>query len=204
MATISASVSLPDRNDLNDAPRLVEPRPMRWTKQQYHQMDDIGLFENKRIELIEGEIIEMAAMNLPHFKSILKVRDVLLPIFRMGYIVADQLPISIIDESEPQPDVAVIRGTVDGLQAVPDETLVALTVEVSDSTLAYDLNRKADLYARAGIADYWALDVNARRLFVHREPREGKYQSVQTLNETDSITPLEKPDASIKIVDLLP
>ena len=205
MATsTSPSTSTLDRNASSVVGRVVEPHPLRWTKQQYHQMDDIGLFQDKRVELIEGEIIEMTAMELPHWKSNTLADRALRRIFQDGYIVTIGLPISIIDESEPEPDVAVIRGEVDNFDALPSESVVALVIEVSVSTLAYDLGRKADLYARAGIADYWVLDVDGRGLIVHREPRDGKYQSLQTLKETDSIAPLEKPDASIRIVDLLP
>ena len=184
--------------------RLDVPRSFRWTKEQYHRMGDAGLFEGMNVELIEGEIIEMPSMNFPHWKSVVKVRDALIKVFGADYIVIDQLPISIIDESEPEPDIAVICADLESLQDLP--STACLVVEISDATLSYDKGRKLKLYARAGIAEYWILDVKARRLIVHRAPNaeEEQFDNVQTLKETDVVSTLEVPDALIKIAELLP
>ena len=182
-----------------------EPRPMRWTKEQYHRMGDAGLFQDKRVELIEGEIIEMAPMNAPHWTAVGLVGDALRHVFSSGYVVADQLPVSLINESEPEPDAAVIRGNWrDFKEALPSSA--ALVVEVSDTTLAYDQGDKMRLYARAAIPEYWIVDLNARQLIVHRQPdaTNERFNFVQILNESDNIAPLEAPQSNIAIADLLP
>ncbi|MDF2440719.1 MAG: hypothetical protein JWN98_1703 [Abditibacteriota bacterium] len=183
--------------------RLPEPHPIHWDQERYCQMVRLGWFEDKRVELVDGRIIEMAAILGPHATALSLSRVLLDQIFGATHYVRVQMPLDLSDDSQPEPDMAVVIGNIrDFTNNHP--SIAVLTIEVSVSTLAYDLGRKADLYARAGIADYWVLDVEGRRLMVHREPREGKYQSIQTLNQTDSIAPLEKPDASIQIVDLLP
>ncbi len=80
---------------------------------------------------------------------------------------------------------------------------IVLAVEVSDTTLSIDTTRKAGLYARAGIRDYWVLDVNGRRIIVHREPSGGIYQSIRAFGEDEPVTPLAARDASVRAADLL-
>lgn len=204
MATsTSSTISTLERNGLSVADRLLEPRPFHWTKEQYYQMIEMGWLEGKRVELLDGEIIEMAAMLGPHATAISLSRLVIDPIFGATHYVRIQMPLDLSDDSQPEPDIAVVSGNVrDYISNHPQ--IAVLAIEISVSTLAYDLGRKADLYARAGIADYWVLDVDGRRLIVHREPRDGKYQNIEILSDADSIAPLEKPDASTLIAELLP
>jgi Uma2 family endonuclease len=182
----------------------AQPRPLRWTKQEYQWLSEQGVFQDRRVELIEGEIVEMSPMNAPHWKACLLTRDVLQKTFGEGYIVTDQLPISIVDESQPQPDVAVIQGRVRDFGELPTQAVLA--VEVSDSTLRYDQERKLKLYARAGLAEYWILDLNARQLIVHRQPdaQNERYQLVQILSAHEAVAPQEAPQSAIKVADLLP
>jgi Uma2 family endonuclease len=180
-----------------------EPHPLRWTKEQYHKMGEMGLFEGRRVELIEGEIIEMAPMLSPHWVTVGLTADEMRRIFHSGYIVSEQRPISLPDESEPEPDVAVIRGRIrDFKNALPSGA--ALVVEVSDTTLAYDRGRKAALYARAGIQEYWIVNVSRRELEVRRRPTQEGYSETRVLKESETVSTLEMSDAVIKIADLLP
>ena len=182
-----------------------EPRPLRWTKEQYHRMGEMGLLQDKRVELVEGEIIEMAPMNAPHWTAVGLLGDALRRIFTTGFVVADQLPVSLINESEPEPDAAVIRGDWrDFKEALPSSA--ALVVEVSFSTLGYDQGDKMRLYARAAIAEYWIVDLNARQLIVHRQPDAAneRYNFVQILNESETVVPVAAPQAAIAVADLLP
>jgi Uma2 family endonuclease len=189
---------------LSTRAKQTEPRPLRWTKEQYHKMGEMGLFEGQRVELIEGEIIEMPSMNFPHWKSVVRVRDVLLKIFGASYVVIDQLPISVVDQSEPEPDLAVIPASLESLEGLP--STVSLVIEVSDSTLDTDQGRKLRLYARSEIPEYWIIDVKARQLILHRHPEAAheRYNFVQVLNETEKVAPLEAPNEQIKVADLLP
>lgn len=112
--------------------------------------------------------------------------------------------------SEPEPDIAVVRGTArDYEQAHP--TTAVLVIEVSDTTLRVDCTTKAGIYARAGIEEYWVVDLNTRRLIVHRQPvpMRGRplghyYASVVRYTEAETVTPLAAPDAVIAVADLLP
>ena len=103
------------------------------------------------------------------------------------------------NEPEPEPDVAVLRAPLEELMRKPLPEDVLLLVEVAASTLAMDLSTKADLYARAGIADYWVLDVNQRRMIVHRDPVTGKYSSVVVYREDESVAPLAAPESHFRV-----
>jgi len=103
---------------------------------------------------------------------------------------------------EPVPDVCVVSGTPRSYLAKPRMALII--IEVADSSLSYDLGDKANLYASANIADYWVLDLNRRRLIIHRDPQNDVYTSITTHNEMETVSPLAAPNASILVSDLLP
>jgi Uma2 family endonuclease len=176
---------------------------------EYHTLAEMGWFEGQRVELIEGEIIEMSPQKEPHFQSILLILDVLQLAFGPGHSVRPQGPLSLATASEPEPDVAVVRGTPRDYTAHP--TTALLVVEVSESSLAYDRGDKASLYAKAGIADYWILNLIDRQLEVRRNPGPDAsqthgygYADVTILGETESIAPLAAPQSIVAVRDLLP
>ena len=106
--------------------------------------------------------------------------------------------------NEPQPDVIVFRATAADFQsAAPQPADLALVVEISDTTLNFDLTVKAALYARAGIAEYWVVDLNGRRLIVHRQPDSGAYKSVAAYGENERVAPLASPQQSLLVRDVL-
>lgn len=189
-------------------------RRFRFTRDQYYELDRLGYFDHKRVELIYGEIIEMSPINWPHalgVKLLLRALDVA---FSPGYWTESQQPFwipSTAPESLPQPDVAVIPGEPRDYTDHP--TAAALLVEVSVSTLDYDLTTKAELYATAGVPEYWVLDVDNRQLHVFRDPAPiplpqelaaTAYRSHDTFGPADRISPLAAPHASILVGDLLP
>lgn len=189
---------------------FVEPRVHRWTRQEYYRMADAGLFNSKRVELIGGQIFEMSAMNSPHATAVTLTLDALREVFKTGWVVRTQMPLDIDEDSLPEPDVAVVRGKARDYKAVHPRTS-ALVVEVADSSLDYDQNYKASLYARAGIADYWIVNLAERRLEVYRKPVKDKtsdfgfsYADVKYFRRGDSVRPLAKPRAVIAVADLLP
>jgi len=147
------------------------PQPYRWTREQFYEMGDAGLFEGRRAILVEGEILAMPAMGDLHRGILTLASDVLRDVFGVGFFVSVQCPFDIGRATDPEPDVAIIRGSVldyfgRGL------TEAALIVEVSDSTLPYDRRGKASLYASAGIADYWIINISQEppQVEVHRQP----------------------------------
>lgn len=185
------------------------PRPHRFTREEYYQMADAGLFQNQRVELIEGEIIDMAPQHNPHYLGISLTAAALQKVFAEGYWVRSQAPLSVGNESEPEPDVAVVKGDMRSYKDHPTSAL--LVVEVSDSTLAFDRTRKAALYASRGINDYWIINVAQSYVEVMRQPAKDptskwgwSYRSITTLRPPQSIAPLARPDAQIPVAELLP
>ena len=192
------------------AARPSKPTPMRWTHEQYHDMAERGYFEGKRVELIGGEIIEMAPMLSLHWISVGLTEEAIRKVFTQGYIVTAQLPLKLPQISEPEPDIAVVHGTWRDYKEGLPQTAV-LVVEISDATLRYDRTDKASLYAAAGIEDYWIVNVKARQVEIHRTPIENEkakfgwlYQDKTEYKEDNTISPLAAPNAQIKVADLLP
>jgi Uma2 family endonuclease len=180
----------------------------KWTQKEYYQMAELGFFHGKRVELIEGEIIEMSPMNKPHATAIRIILGVLRNIFVQDYIVDSQLPMSFSKTNEPEPDVAVIKGGVRDFSDSHPKT-AELIIEVSDSTLRFDRTVKANLYAQNKIHDYWILNLRKRCLEVYRHPKKDKklgyiYTESRILTEDDEVSPLIAPEAKIKISDILP
>ena len=188
------------------------PRAVKWTRANYRRAWEMGFFGEAKVELVWGEVIEKMPMNPPHATVLLLLQGALLQIFGNGYCVRQQSPFLAGDESEPEPDLAVVRGTMrDYVGEHPEAGDALLVVEVSDATLAYDLGAKATLYAASGVADYWVVDIPHRKLHVHRSPVElpsapvpAAYLSVQELDENTSIAPLAAPSQSLLVRDLLP
>ena len=192
--------------------RLLDPPQVhQWTRDEYYKMAEAGLFEGKHVELIEGRVMEMSPAGSPHRTAVVLAGEAIRGVFFGAHaFVQTQSPIDLGDLSEPEPDIAVVRGDVrDYSQAHPRTAL--LIVEVSESSLDYDRTEKASLYAAAGIPDYWVLNLRDRRLEVRRDPVPDetqlygfRYRSVTILNAGDFVSPLAAPGASIAIVDLLP
>ncbi len=189
---------------------LIEPRAHLWTRSEYYRMAEAGLFEGRHVELIEGQVIEMSPMRSQHATAVALVARTLDRIFGKGHFVRWQMPLTAGETSEPEPDVAVIAGDVrDYREAHP--TTAVLIVEVADTSLAYDRSEKASLYAKAGIPDYWILNLIDRQLEVRRGPGPDAtpsfgfgYADVKVLPSVDSITPLSMPQATVAVSDLLP
>jgi Uma2 family endonuclease len=107
--------------------------------------------------------------------------------------------------NEPEPDLIVLHRDLAGFQDHnPQPQDLALAVEIADTSLAFDLTTKAALYARAGIGDYWVLDVSGRRLVVHREPQSGRYASVIVYNAEETVAPLAAPGSFLRVRDAFP
>lgn len=184
-----------------------EPRPLKWTCEEYHRLGDEGFFLGQRMQLIEGSIIEMSPQKHPHAAGIDLTRAALEAAFGRGYWFRNQLPLKLSDISEPEPDLAVVRG---GPREWTDHpTTAELVVEISDTTLRFDLGLKLATYAKALLPEYWVVDLVNRRLIVHRQPKRprsgaARYDEV-TVYEADAVVkPLAKPRAAVKVADLLP
>ena len=183
----------------------------RWTRQEYERLVAAGMFHpEERLELVEGEIVRMTSQGSAHATAVVLVQRLLEQAFGEGYFVRGQMPIAVDPSSEPEPDLAVIRGTPhDYATAHPSPQHVVLIVEVADATLDYDRRWKAPLYAQAGIPEYWIVNLVDRCLEVHRTPGPSQsqnllYQSRQILRAAEAVSPLACPQASLSISDFLP
>jgi Uma2 family endonuclease len=175
-------------------------------------MLDLGWFQDQRVELIDGEIIEMPAQKDYHGAAITLTMDALRFAFGAGFWVRNQMSLDLSPQSVPDPDLAVTPGSPQGVTAsTPTPTTALLLVEVSDSTLGYDRNHKGSLYASTNIVDYWIVNLVQRQLEVYRDAVADstqlfgyRYNSRIILDPPDTVSLLAAPLASITVADLLP
>lgn len=180
----------------------IDPQIKAWTRDEYYSIASAGLFEGQRVELIEGEILTMSPMNAAHAAALQLTAKALEAAFGEPFSVRVQLPLSLASESEPEPDLAVVPGKPRDYKVHPCSAL--LIVEISDTTLRFDRERKRRLYARAGIQEYWIVNLLDRCLEVHRHPSADDYSTVISLAADQSIQPLAAPNAISRLADLLP
>jgi len=186
-------------------------RTKRWTRIEYERLMDAGVFRpGEPIELIGGGLIVSEPQGSHHFTAVRRATTTLEAAFGPAWEVRPQGPIALDDDSEPEPDVAVVPGAIDDYrEAHPSRA--ALLVEVAESSLVLDREHKGSLYARTGIADYWILNLVDRVLEVFREPARDDsapfgwcYARREVFDASASVTPLEAPGARVRVVDLLP
>jgi Uma2 family endonuclease len=190
------------------SPVAEGPRPWKWTVGQYYKLGDLGFFQGKRVELIRGEILEMSPINWSQAVGTNNVSEVLRQIFAGQAWINTQNPLAMTD-SHPQPDVAVISGRIRDYNDHPQSALQV--VEVADTTLYFDTTTKAELYATAGVLDYWVLDLDGKRLLVFRDPIQlptglgaSAYRTHFSLGPTETVSPLAAPNSTVTVSDLLP
>ena len=182
----------------------VVPR-RKWTRDECRRMVEMGLLTAGKFELIHGDIILKMTQHERHIYVCKQVQKALETIFGVDYVRLAN-PIAIGRHEEPEPDAAAMhRPSVDYLRMgtpLPEE--VRLAVEVSDSTLLWDLNTKNGQYGNAGIPEYWVVDTPNRLLHVFREPALDGYASETILTPEDEVRPLAAPDSAVRVADLLP
>lgn len=188
----------------------VLPQRRLWTRAEFERIADAGVFgPEERLELIEGEITVKVTQNSPHTTSMNLTAEALRPILT-GLYIRIQQPLNMGASSQPEPDIAFVEGSIrDYAQAHP--TTAVLVVEISDSTLVYDRRTKAGLYARAGVAEYWIVNLIDRVLEVHRQPAPMTdvplghgYRSIVQYTAEETISPLAVPEQTVAVAALLP
>ncbi len=186
-------------------------RTKRWTRLEYERLVNLGGFQpGDRVELVGGQLVVREPQGTPDSTGIRLVACALRAAFGPDWNVDQQLPVALDDESEPEPDVAVVPGGPrDYLTSHPGRP--ALLVEVAESSLAFDREHKGSLYARARVPEYWIVNLVDRVLEVYRDPVESpaapygwQYGALLRLGPTDFISPLSAPHARIAVADLLP
>ena len=187
----------------------AEPRVHRWTKEEYYRLGRDGFFNGCRVELMAGEIIEMSPIGPLHASVVEHVRLVLLQRIP-GHHVRGQQPFNASEDSEPEPDLAVVPGSpLDFVDAHPKHAVII--IEVADLSVSYDRGPKASRYAASGVPDYWVLNLPARHFDVFRDPKPDPTQMFGygyaihfSVPADGSLTPLLLPHVTIAVRDLLP
>ena len=190
--------------------RLYFPPRKRWTRAEYDHLIELGILTpDNRLELLEGEIVRKMPQKAPHSAGVYRVTKAMNRVFAEGYMVRVLSPLALGERSEPEPDVAVVAGSVADFET-KQPTTALLVIEVSDTTLRVDRTTKSSLYARAGIAEYAILNLNDRTLEVRRrpEPMRGQplgfgYAETSVLQATDDWTPLATSQITIAVSELL-
>ncbi len=177
----------------------------RWTTADYHRMIASGILTaDEHVELLDGHIAEMVPQDPPHASTTDEGSDYLKAIFNGRAKVRAQLPVTLSDHSEPEPDIAVVCLDQNRYRdRHPNPADIFLLIEVADATLVRDRTYKAKLYAQAEVPEYWVVDVNQRQVIVFRNPQDGQYQVETVLSATDQIAPFAFPDLTVQLQHIL-
>jgi Uma2 family endonuclease len=183
----------------------IELTRHRFTLDEYHRMAEAGILnEDDRVELIRGEIVQMTPIGSRHASCVAGLMDVLVGNLRGLAVLWPQNPLTIMPDSEPQPDVILLRYRDDFYRdALPGPEDVVLLIEVADSSLRCDRRLKAPLYAEAGVQDYWIVDLEGGAVEVYRDPSGDGFQSVERIGITATLSPLAFPDFQITPTSIL-
>ena len=178
----------------------------RFTVDKYYAMADAGILkDNARVELIEGEIVEMAPIGNRHASCVDRLVDLLTLLTRQQAITRVQNPVHINEYSTVEPDLMLLNRRDDFyVSGRPRPSDVLLLVEVSDATLLYDRNVKLPIYAEAGIVEVWIVDLQSMQLEIFWQPSSDGYALSRILSSGDSVSPVAFPDVSLAVDDILP
>ncbi len=176
----------------------------KWTLQDYHRMIEVGLLENRRVELLNGEIVEMSPESPEHAQQNTNAADYLRGLLGDRAVVRDAKPVTLpASGSEPEPDLAIVeplRSLYRTRHPYPEN--IFWLIEFSNTSLSKDLEIKRKTYAIAGIRDYWVVDLNNRQLRVFRDLADGDYYA-ETILSSGTVSPLAFPDLAISVQRLL-
>lgn len=176
----------------------------RFTVDEYERMVEVGILDaDSRVELLDGEIVEMSPIKPLHASVTDRMNRLL--VLRLGEtaLVRVANPLRLVPRSEPEPDLNVVRYRCDYYaEAHPTAADTFVVIEVSDSSLRMDLRVKIPIYAQQGIPEVWVVDIDGKRILVHTEPIDGGYRKVRTAHVGDVLTPLELPKLNITVKEI--
>jgi len=183
-----------------------EPTTRPFTVDEYYRMAEAGILgEDDRVELLDGEIVQMSPVGVAHSACVDLLTRALEAVRRHAATIRVQSPIRLGKYSEPEPDVSVLRGQPrDYVERHPGPADVLLVVEVADTSLLYDRRRKVPAYARSGIPEVWLVDLPAKRVSVFRGPGADGYGTLEELAAGDELTIQAIPAVTIPVRDILP
>ncbi len=175
----------------------------KWSIDDYHQMIKAGILDDRHVELLNGEIVEMSPEGEPHAHLSSDAADYFRELLRGRAKIREGKPITLPNQSEPEPDVAVVHDLGDVyLEHHPYPDHIFWLVEYSNSSLAKDLEVKPKIYAQAGILEYWVINLKRMELVIFRDPSDDNYREKRTLIDGE-ICPLAFPDVAIAVGRLL-
>jgi Uma2 family endonuclease len=174
-----------------------------WSREEYEQMAEAGVFGDRRVELVEGTVYDMTPQSRRHAAALRRTRRALEAACPEGWEVDVQMPFGAGGDSLPEPDLAIVpcdpAGHADG-----HPQAAALIVEISDSSLRYDREHKTPVYAQAGIQETWLVNLLQNQVEVYRDPVDGLYRSALSFGPGDGISSLFRPEVTIPVPSLLP
>ena len=173
-------------------------RPLR--RNEYDALVALGVFQDERVELLDGALVAMSPVGPPHSSAVQKLTELLLPRLLGRATVRVQSPFAAHDLSEPEPDVAVVPPG-DYHAAHPRKAY--LVIEVADSSLQTDRSKKAAIYAECGIPEYWIVNLAQRCVEVHTDPIGASYRSVRQVGHEASLCPVHFADLQLRVADFL-
>ena len=181
-------------------------QPYRWSVEQYHRFAELDVFDDERVELLDGEIWRLGRQSPSHAATVSRTSKVLRSIFGSDCVFSPKMPVTLSDASEPEPDFSVAVGAAnDYCNHHPGPSEILLVVEVADAELDKDRIIKRAIYLRAGIADYWLVNLLDRQLEVYRQPSPaGIYADFRVYQPSESVAPLGAADKLVAVADLLP
>jgi Uma2 family endonuclease len=183
---------------------VFTPTRHKLSVEDYHKLGEAGILsEDSRVELIEGELIDMAPIGGPHMGLVNRLTRLLVPAVGDLGVVSIQNPVTLPPDSEPQPDVAILKPGADSAGStvpLPDEVL--LLIEVADTTIAYDRNTKLKLYAKAGVVEVWIVNVQSKCVEVYRQPTISGYLRKLDVGLGDSVSPLSLPMVELRVANI--
>lgn len=183
----------------------VELLRRQFTIKEYNRMIETGILTKyDRVELIKGEIIQMAAVGRHHTSCVKRLAELFFLRLAQAVTIGVQDPVELDDNSEPQPDLSILRRRADFYKAGhPQPEDILLLVEVADTTIESDREIKIPLYASSNIAEVWIVDINERVLEIYREPTLHGYQNIQKLQPGQIIAMQAFPDVNFTVEEVL-
>ncbi|MGD1909358.1 MAG: Uma2 family endonuclease [Rivularia sp. (in: cyanobacteria)] len=171
----------------------------KWTIEEYHQMIEKGIFDNRRVELLKGEIVEMSPEGEPHAYFSTEAVEYLIQLLGNRAKVRPGKPITLPNNSEPEPDIAIVQALGrEYLEHHPYPENIFWLIEYSNSSLEKDLETKTKIYAEVGIVEYWVVNLKKRQLIIFRQPEDGEYASKSTTTE-GLVYSLAFPDVAVSV-----
>ncbi len=167
----------------------------RFTVDDYYQMGKAGIFrEDDRLELIDGEIVQMTPIGSLHVRCVIKLTRLFSPLIQQDYDLSVQNPIELDEFNQPQPDLVIIKQSdLDSIDQPVKPKDIFLLIEVGDTSVQYDKDIKIPLYAKAGIKEVWQIDLQSQTIITYQQPTSDGYQSVCTHQSNDLISPQSFP-----------